>query len=121
MDEAIEIDDDDVDGWCVDCDDDLGDVQDDDEWVCRECLVVRYHKLAEDNQRLAAEVERLTPKPMTLQDAINVLNAHAYGDGRWSLDEQYGLFAVDPFRRTLTTYDAVAVAEKLLREKEAKA
>lgn len=50
--------DDDIDdGWCVDCGDDHGDVLDDDEWVCRECLLVRYNKLAEENQRLAAEVE----------------------------------------------------------------
>jgi hypothetical protein len=42
----------DDDGWCVDCGDDHGDVLDNDEWLCNDCLLKRYFKLHEEIQTL---------------------------------------------------------------------
>ena len=116
MSEEIEIDDDIDDGWCVDCGDDHGDVLDDDEWVCRECLLVRYNKLAEENQRLAAEVERMRPREMTLEEIADVLNKHRFRGQNWLVLDDKGVVGE---RKGLLTFEATAVAEKLLREKEA--
>lgn len=115
-------DDDIEDGWCVDCGDDHGDVLDDDEWVCRECLLVRYNKLAEENQRLAAEVERMRPREMTLEEACGILSQRCYRRSKWYVrTNASGVKVASAYSEYLSLYEpeAIAVAEKLLREKEA--
>ena len=149
MDEATRklFDEDEDDGWCVDCDDDHGDVLDGDEWVCRECLVVRYHKLAEENQRLAAEVERLSkdceeadqrycdmldqrdearrelgrtvPGPMDLGHVAEVFNQNKLlGATDWK-PRSGGQVISHTAKTGWWRVQAIAVAEKLLCEKEA--
>ena len=133
MSEDYEDDDLDYDGWCVDCDDDHGVIQDDEDWLCTECLLVRYHKLAEENQRLAAEVERLRQRDPTLKDAVELLNKHKHHGFEWTASDDghsvsgtgrnnYG----NPEWATWSAKEAIraakmieAVAENLLREKEA--
>lgn len=116
MSDDYEDDDLDYDGWCVDCDDDHGVIQDDEDWLCTECLLVRYHKLAEENQRLAAEVERLRPREMTLEEIADVLNKHRFRGQNWLVLDDKGVVGE---RKGLLTFEATAIAEKLLREKEA--
>lgn len=74
-------------------------------------------------QRLAAEVERLRPRHggMTIQEAVKVLNDYKYAaSSTWNAcyydDYETAENEIDD---VLTGYEAIAVAEKLLREKEA--
>ena len=69
----------------------------------------------------AAEVERLTPKPMTLEEACDVLNAKRHrGIGTWKRDRAEGGFLSDSMGPAfLHAIDAIHIAQDLMREKEA--
>lgn len=76
-----------------------------------------------ERERLLAEIERLTPKPMTLEDVAKVLNENEHSSfTRWTPEPYYAKAGESLFRAenglwTLREFEARAVAEKYEREK----
>lgn len=77
---------------CIDCKASLRMDDHDGEWpsvgpICYECLDNRRERLTAENARLATEVERLTPRPMTLEEVAKVFNEHMIHDrDDWDTD-----------------------------------
>ena len=72
-------------------------------------------------ERLAAEVERLTPKPMTIEGVARVLNEHCYdGANDWEPSELHHEYLVCSIEgHSLHQWESEAIAQRFLREKEA--
>lgn len=56
------------------------------------------------------------PESITLERAVEVLNEHSYDTGGWEVME-HGKFATN-VDKTYDEFEAIAIAEKLLRESE---
>jgi hypothetical protein len=70
----------------------------------------------------AAEIERLTPKPMTVERAVDVLNEQEQSQVRYELvgSNVFSFLGRNQLSlEPLTKFVAIAVAEKLEREQEA--
>lgn len=80
-------------------------------------------KLQDDIQRHAAEVERMRPREMSLEEACEVLSKHHYRKSNWYTRVNASgdkVASAQSLFLSLYEPEAVAVAEKLLREKEAR-
>lgn len=70
-------------------------------------------------ERQAAEIERLTPNPMTLEEACEVLNSEEQGDEEFApRNGRACLYGDDPrgYVMSYTERDAVFIAQGILRE-----
>lgn len=72
-------------------------------------------------ERLRAEVERLTPKPMTLAEACDVLDERRHNGFRWSVDEHMEGFAIaaantDDCTEWFREPEAIYIAQGLRRD-----
>jgi hypothetical protein len=75
--------------------------------------------LAAENERLTAEVDRLTPKPMTLGRAVEVMNVVGYlGQSNWRITRDDGFTSIGcpRFFSALHEETVMHVAQGLLRD-----
>jgi hypothetical protein len=77
--------------------------------------ITLIERLTAENARLAAEVERLQPKPMTLEEMADLFNEHKIDLSTDWEARLYGLRS-KALGRLCDRWHAEAIAEKLLRD-----